>query len=92
MSRLGKRKLLLAGVATAALLRAPSLLACAACYGARTDSPLANGMNWGIMSLLVVVVVVLTGIASFGIFVARRSAALAAAADLDKASTTAQKV
>jgi len=35
-----------------------TLLACAACYG-KSDSPLANGMNWGIFTLLGVVVPVL---------------------------------
>ena len=49
--------------------------ACAMCYGAQSDSPLAKGMNWGIASLLVVVVSVLSGIASFAIFLARRAAA-----------------
>ena len=32
----------------------PELLACAACYG-KSDSALAQGMNWGILSLLAVV-------------------------------------
>jgi len=35
-----------------------SLLACAACYG-KSDSPLAQGMNWGIFTLLGVTVPVL---------------------------------
>jgi hypothetical protein len=48
--------------------------ACAMCYG-KSDSPLAKGMNWGIASLLVVVVGVLSGVATFGIFLARRAAA-----------------
>ena len=35
-----------------ALALAPSpLFACAACYG-KSDSPLAQGMNWGIFTLL----------------------------------------
>ncbi len=49
---------------------AHSAPACAACYGA-SDSPLAQGMNWGIFSLLAVVVCVLGGIASFFIFLAK---------------------
>ena len=53
------------------------LLACAACYG-QSDSPMAKGMNWGILSLLVVVVVVLGAFAAFFIYVARRSAAVQA--------------
>jgi len=35
-----------------------TLLACAACYG-KSDSPLASGMNWGIFTLLGVIVPVL---------------------------------
>jgi uncharacterized membrane protein YidH (DUF202 family) len=49
------------------------LRACTACFG-QSDSPMAEGMNWGILSLLVVVVGVLTGIASFFVFIAKRSA------------------
>lgn len=52
------------------------VLACATCFGA-SDSDLAKGMNMGILSLLAVVIVVLGGIASFFIYLARRSAALA---------------
>jgi hypothetical protein len=51
------RKLILTDVLAGA---APSpLFACAACYG-KTDSPLASGVNWGIMTLLAVVLSVLT--------------------------------
>ena len=49
--------------------------ACAACYG-QSDSPLAEGMNWGIFSLLGVVVCVLGSIATFFVFLGKRSAAL----------------
>ena len=59
-----------------AVFHARSILACAACYG-QSDSPMAAGMNWGIMSLLGMIVVVLGGVAAFFIFLARRSAALA---------------
>jgi hypothetical protein len=51
-----------------------SILACAACYG-QSDSPLAQGMNWGILSLLAVVVSVLGSIAMFFIFIAKKAAA-----------------
>ncbi len=51
----------------------PELLACAACYG-KSDSALAQGMNWGILSLLAVVVFVLGGIASFFVYLAKRAA------------------
>ena len=56
----------------------PVARACAACYG-QSDSPLAQGFNWGILSLLAVVVCVLGGIAGFFVFLARRAAAQAAA-------------
>jgi len=51
------------------------LLACAACYG-QSDSPLAHGLNWGILSLLGVVAPVLGGIAAFFIFIAKRAASV----------------
>jgi hypothetical protein len=54
-----------------------ALHACAACAG-RSDSAMAQGMNWGIFSLLAVIVAVLGSIAGFFIFLARRSAAAAA--------------
>ena len=69
-------------VVLAGLMAAPPrpALACATCFG-KTDSKLAEGMNMGIFSLLVVVVCVLGGIASFFVYLAKRSA-LAAQADL----------
>lgn len=69
----------LAGVLVAAILFVVprSVLACATCFGA-SDSDLAQGMNWGILSLLVVVVGVLSGFATFFVYIARRSASLAA--------------
>lgn len=74
--RLPVRALLSSLVFAFALQPAP-LRACAACYG-QSDSPMAQGMNWGIFSLLAVVVAVLGGVAAFFVFLARRSAALAA--------------
>jgi hypothetical protein len=53
-------------------------LACAACYG-KSDSPLAQGMNMGIVSLLGVIGVVLVGVAGFFVFLARQSARAALA-------------
>ena len=50
-----------------------SLVACATCFG-KSDSDLAQAMNWGILSLLAVVVFVLGGIAAFFIYLARRAA------------------
>lgn len=53
------------------------LLACATCYG-RSDDPLAHGINWGILSLLCVVVLMLSSIATFFFVFLRRQAAQAA--------------
>ncbi len=62
----------------ALVLSQPSAWACAACYG-QSDSPMAAGMNWGIMSLLGIIMVVLGGVAAFFVQVARRTASLARA-------------
>ncbi len=56
-------------VAAAALAPSP-LFACAACYG-RSDSPLASGMNWGIFTLMGVILTVLTCFALFFVHVVR---------------------
>jgi hypothetical protein len=57
-----------------AIASTPSpLLACAACTG-KTDSALAVGMNWGIVTLLGVVACVLSCFVVFFVHVARRSA------------------
>lgn len=55
-------------------LHADAAHACAACFG-KSDSPLASAMNWGIFSLMAVVVSVLGGIACFAVYLARRAAA-----------------
>jgi hypothetical protein len=57
------------------MVAAPSVFACAACYG-KSDSPLAKGMNWGIFSLLLVIVSVLGSIAAVSFVLARRAAAV----------------
>jgi len=54
------------------------LFACAACYGQSSD-PLAHGMNWGIFSLLGIVVLMLSSIATFFVVLIRREAAAEAA-------------
>lgn len=51
------------------------VLACAACYGT-SDSPMAQGMNAGILFLLGVIGMVLCGAATFFVFLARRSSAV----------------
>jgi hypothetical protein len=71
-----KLKFLLAGLLGAIALQPASLFACAACYGA-SDSPLAKGMNWGIFSLLGVVVMVLGSVATFFVFIGKKAAAAA---------------
>ena len=59
---------------------APSqMFACAACYG-QSDSPLASGMNWGIFTLLGVVITVLLSIAGFFFYLIRRETAQARSA------------
>ena len=70
-------KVLLSGLVGALALQPNSVRACAACYG-QSDSPMAQGMNWGIMSLLVVVGTVLGGVAAFFVYLARRAATAAA--------------
>jgi hypothetical protein len=46
--------------------------ACSVCYG-EPDSGMAKGLVWGVVSLLGVVVMVLGGIATFFVYVARKS-------------------
>jgi hypothetical protein len=55
--------------------------ACAACYGANIDSPMADGMNWAILTLGVVLTTVLGGFLTFLIYAIRKSEALTAAAE-----------
>ena len=50
------------------------LFACAACYG-QSSAPLAYGMNWGIFTLLGIVVLMLSSIATFFFILIRRAAA-----------------
>jgi hypothetical protein len=65
-----KLKTIFTAVALAAF--APSsLFACAACYG-KSDSPLAGALNWGIFTLLGVVLTVLTCIAVFFVHIVRK--------------------
>jgi hypothetical protein len=47
--------------------------ACATCYG-RSDAPMAQGMNFGIFSLLAVVLLIWAGVITFFLFIARRAA------------------
>jgi hypothetical protein len=59
-------------------LQPQALFACAACAG-QSDSPMAKGMNWGILSLLAVIGMVLGGVVSFFVYLGKKSAAAAAA-------------
>jgi hypothetical protein len=87
VSLIRKLFIILAG---GAVLAAPArALACAACFGA-SDSPLAEGMNWGILVLLGVIGCVLAAITAFFIFIARKSAALQRPAAPALHSVTAQ--
>jgi len=72
------------------MLAANSGLACSACYGV-SDAPMARGMNWGILSLLAVVGVVLGSVASFFVFLGVRSAQQPSPAPPDHLSDSATK-
>ena len=62
------------------VMSAPApVFACAACYG-QTDDSMANGMNWAILTLGVVVATVLGTIVTFFIYVMRKGEMLEAAA------------
>lgn len=52
---------------------ANNAVACAVCAGGKTDSELARGMNWGIFTLLFVVVCVLGGFATFFVYLVKKS-------------------
>jgi hypothetical protein len=65
-------KAILAAVAGAIAIAPSSLLACVACTG-KTDSSLAVGMNWGIVTLLGFVLTVLSCFVIFFVHVARRT-------------------
>ena len=65
-------KAILTAVAGAIAIAPSSLLACAACTG-KTDSSLAVGMNWGIVTLLGFVLTVLSCFVVFFVHVARRT-------------------
>jgi hypothetical protein len=91
MNRLKKLKMLSAVAAMALVLHSQSMFACAACYGGKSDSPLAAGMNWGIFSLLGVVVCVLGGIATFFVFLAKKAAMTASPAPQGEMPDSTQK-
>jgi hypothetical protein len=73
MSRSRKLKTLLAVSFSALTLNPSSLLACSVCYG-DPDSGMSQGLVWGISVLLGVVLVVLGGISTFFVYLAKKSA------------------
>ena len=63
----------LRSIATTALVAVPrAALACPVCFG-QSDSPLAKGVNMGVLFLLGTITAVLIGFASFMIYLARRA-------------------
>lgn len=76
-----RMKSIMTGAVAMLAMRAEPLLACSVCYG-QSDSPMAQGMNWGILSLLGVVAGVLAGISLFFVHVGRRSGMTASGAGL----------
>jgi len=64
--------------------------ACAACYGQDTG-PMAQGMNWGILSLLGIILLVLGSVAGFFIYLARRSVYVPATAMADELTASTDK-
>lgn len=57
------------------MLASATTHACTACFG-QSDSNMARGMNMGIMVLLMIITSVLAGVASFFVFLARRTSRL----------------
>lgn len=64
-----------------AILTPSKLFACAVCYGGDIDSPMADGMNWGIFTLFGVIAAVLGSFLIFFVHIIRKSEALTTAAE-----------
>ena len=75
---------------TLCALAPAKLWACAACYGANIDAPMAEGMNWGIFTLMGVIGTVFAAFLTFLIYAIRKSEAMTAEAE--KNSLEASKV
>jgi hypothetical protein len=86
-----QKKQVVSALIALALFSAKNVFACAACAGA-SDSDLAKGMNWGIFTLLCVVLVVLGGFAAFFIYLVKRSAANPAVITTGTLSQTTQQI
>lgn len=74
-------------LALAMALLPRSAAACAACFG-RSDSTMAQGMNMGIITLLIVIVSVLLSIALFFVYILRRGSRLAQTANAGAGETS----
>lgn len=70
-----------------ALASASRAAACATCFG-KSDSALAEGMNWGIFAMLGFIGIVLAGVAGAAIFFIRRGARFAAESQANPVSPT----
>jgi hypothetical protein len=57
--------------------------ACAACFG-KSDSPMAQGLNAGIFTLMGVIGTVLCGFSAFFVYIARKAAHGASAKEIAK--------
>jgi hypothetical protein len=66
-------KYLLLALLAAVAMAPEAASGCAVCYG-DSNSPLAIGLNWGIASLLAVVLLVLGSVGGFFFYIAKRSA------------------
>ena len=66
------RKLLFAAALLAPVLASFSAQACSVC-GGDSDSAMSKGLTWGITVLLGVVVLVLGGITTFFVYIAKKS-------------------
>lgn len=61
------------------VLAPAKLFACATCFGGNIDSPMADGMNWAILTLGLVITTVLGGFLTFLVYAIRKSEAVEAA-------------
>jgi hypothetical protein len=62
-----------------ALLAPAKILACATCFSGNIDTPMADGMNWAILALGLILTPVLGGFLAFLIYAIRKSEAVEAA-------------
>jgi heme/copper-type cytochrome/quinol oxidase subunit 2 len=72
MKPMHTRKILFATALLALVLASMSAQACSVCYG-DADSAMSKGLTWGITVLLGVVVLVLGGITTFFVYIAKKS-------------------